>query len=118
MIDELRCLWASGSYSIGSARFDFGGMTGKCHVFEVVADRVGSVVTEELDGVRFAELHQRIVAFDFGRLAAGHVEGERPAFGVASCIRPDAGGTTHVLEPLLSARGQAIPGNVARMGLL
>jgi hypothetical protein len=52
-------------------------------------------------------------------VASTNVEGERPAFGVASCIRPDAGGATHVLEPLLSARGQAIcPGNVARMGLL
>jgi hypothetical protein len=28
------------------------------------------------------KLHQRIITFDFVRLAAGHIEGQRVAFGV------------------------------------
>jgi hypothetical protein len=65
--------------------------------------RVVAPITEELDGVRVAEFHQRIIAFDFGRLAAGHVEGERPAFGVASCTWPDADGTNWSIRRLISA---------------
>ena len=57
-------------------------------VFEVIADRVGVValVAQELPRLRFAKLHQRIVAFDLVRFAAGQFEDERPAFGVGAQV--------------------------------
>jgi hypothetical protein len=49
-------------------------------------DGVGAVafVADELFGLRFAELHQRIVAFDLMRAAAGLLE--RPASGVGAKV--------------------------------
>ena len=57
-------------------------------LFEVIADRVGVValVTEELLWRGFEKLHERVVALDLMRLAAGQLEHERPAFGVGAQV--------------------------------
>jgi hypothetical protein len=51
---------------------------------QVVANVVAviALVAEEPVGIIVVKLHQRIVAFDLMRLAAGDVEGQRVAFGV------------------------------------
>jgi hypothetical protein len=57
-------------------------------LFQIIADRVGIValLAQELLRPRLAQLHQRIVAFDLMRLAAGQLEGEQPPFGVGSQV--------------------------------
>ncbi len=58
-------------------------------LFQIIADRVGVValIAQELLRLRLAEFHQRIVAFDLMRLAAGHPENEgRPLASVRRWI--------------------------------
>jgi hypothetical protein len=41
-----------------------------------------TLISEEPIGIGGVKLHQRLIAFDLMRLAAGHFEGERVAFSI------------------------------------
>ena len=43
-----------------------------------------TLIAEHPVGIAIVKLHQRIIAFDFVRLAACHIEGQRVAFGVGA----------------------------------
>ena len=47
-----------------------------------ISSPVITLISEEPIGIGIVKPHQRLIAFDLMRLAAGHFEGERVAFGI------------------------------------
>jgi hypothetical protein len=53
-------------------------------LYQVIANfvTVVSLIAEELIGINVVQLHERVIALDFVRLAAGHIEGQEISFGL------------------------------------
>ena len=68
---------------IGVLRFDDGF---NAAVSQIVANLIAIVtlVAKKPVGIDIVKLHQRIVAFDFVRLAGCHIESQRVPFGVGA----------------------------------